>query len=259
MEFLDRHWKRIGERGDRSIVGQIAEITSIDPRYLTGKTNNLSEVSVATKLSWMAGRTTEQVEDIAYSLIGLLGVSMIPNYGEGLKAFQSLQIALFSAGNDFDESLFAWTTPGKLWCYSNEKFTAKFDKKEWGLLAPSPDCFTASSGVQKKEISPRRSKGFDWNNQGVTVSLPWRETRNSFGVEKKAISFGLNCLQGDKQVVIELARVSEGGRVVWKRSECEKLGRRPEKKITGKSLGVQQPSAAYNDITVAQKTYDPSE
>jgi hypothetical protein len=38
----------------------------------------------------MAGRTTTFVEDIAYSMLGLLGVYIASQYGEGVNAFTRL-------------------------------------------------------------------------------------------------------------------------------------------------------------------------
>nr|POE59347.1 hypothetical protein CFP56_24616 [Quercus suber] len=218
MEFHDRDWKRIGAREDDTILGRIASITNIDRKYLTGTTSELNKASVATKLSWIAGRVTGEVEDIAYSLIGSLGVSMTPNYGEGTEAFHSLQ-----------------TTPteSRLECFRG----ARFDAKEWGLLAPSPDCFKASKGLEKAKISPRHARWFSWSSQGLVVSLSLMQTRNPFvmGIRKQKLHFRLNCKDGKSQVVVELARVKEDARVVWKRMGCdEELGKKTPRSITGK-------------------------
>jgi len=51
-------------------------------------------------------RTTTQVEDRTYSLMGLLDVNMLMLYEEGKKAFHRLQLEIVRASND--QSIFAW-------------------------------------------------------------------------------------------------------------------------------------------------------
>lgn len=59
------------------------------------------------RISWAAGRRTSRPEDVAYSLMGLLGVNMPLLYGEGEKrSFIRLQLEAFKKSDD--TSLFAW-------------------------------------------------------------------------------------------------------------------------------------------------------
>ncbi|KAL9632123.1 MAG: hypothetical protein Q9204_003920, partial [Flavoplaca sp. TL-2023a] len=88
MEFYDRNWNFIGTKTDLASTLELK--TGIAKAYLTGATN-FKNASVATKISWMAGRTTTMVEDIAYSMLGLLNITMEIRYGEGIKAFMRLQ------------------------------------------------------------------------------------------------------------------------------------------------------------------------
>ena len=106
MRFFDRKWRLIGTRAELKTA--ISRITGIGARYLTG-TEDFRNASIATRLSWQAGRRTTEVEDIAYSLVGLLGVRLIPTYGEGSQAFQRLQEEILKTQPD--ESIFAWTAP----------------------------------------------------------------------------------------------------------------------------------------------------
>ncbi|KAL8978819.1 MAG: hypothetical protein Q9205_005692 [Flavoplaca limonia] len=113
MEFYDGDWNFMGTK--KNLADLLHERTGIAEEYLTGA-SNFKAASVATKLSWMAGRTTTAVEDIAYSMLGLLNISMDIRYGEGVKAFMRLQTTLMESSTD--ESLFAWTTPTNgLACY----------------------------------------------------------------------------------------------------------------------------------------------
>jgi hypothetical protein len=52
----------------------------------------LDEFGVDERMSWAKNRETKHGEDKAYCLLGLFGVSMVPNYGEGMdRAFVRLQ------------------------------------------------------------------------------------------------------------------------------------------------------------------------
>ena len=57
-------------------------------------------------MSWAANRGTTRVEDEAYCLLGLFGISMPTLYGEGRKAFYRLQEEILRTSED--TSLFAW-------------------------------------------------------------------------------------------------------------------------------------------------------
>jgi hypothetical protein len=37
------------------------------------------------RMSWMQKRHTTRVEDQVYSLLGMFGIFLVPNYGEGIK------------------------------------------------------------------------------------------------------------------------------------------------------------------------------
>ncbi|KAK0619442.1 hypothetical protein B0T14DRAFT_406517, partial [Immersiella caudata] len=52
------------------------------------------------------GRKTARVEDRAYSLLGLFGVSMATICGEGARAFRRLQEEIIRSSPD--HSIFAW-------------------------------------------------------------------------------------------------------------------------------------------------------
>lgn len=129
MEFYDRGWNFIGTKQDLADLLQAK--TGIAKQYLSGA-SNFKAASVATKMGWMAGRTTAEIEDIAYSMLGLLNINMEIHYGEGVKAFMSLQRTLMESSTD--ESIFAWTIPTKgLTCYRGLGQAPKFSPTNWGL------------------------------------------------------------------------------------------------------------------------------
>jgi len=82
--FFNKDWQTIGDK--RTLAPTLRKITGIPERILTdGLRGNLPCVSQI--MSWAASRKTTQVEDRAYSLMGLLDVNMPMLYGEGKKHF----------------------------------------------------------------------------------------------------------------------------------------------------------------------------
>ncbi|OCK75835.1 HET-domain-containing protein, partial [Lepidopterella palustris CBS 459.81] len=88
IDFFSLERQRLGDKN--SLEQQIREITRIPVTALRG--NPLDKFSVPEQMAWMAGRQTTQEEDMAYSLIGIFGVSMEFRYGEGMeRALERLQ------------------------------------------------------------------------------------------------------------------------------------------------------------------------
>jgi hypothetical protein len=88
VEFFDGTGKYLGNK--KSLMQPIHEITGIPVLALEG--TPLSEFSIAERMSWMDSRQTTRSEDRAYSVLGLLGVSIPIIYGEGeANAFRRLR------------------------------------------------------------------------------------------------------------------------------------------------------------------------
>jgi hypothetical protein len=88
INFYSLERQRIGDKA--SLEQQICEITRIPATALRG--GALDEFSVPERMAWMADRQTKEEEDMAYSLIGIFGVSMEFRYGEGKeRALKRLQ------------------------------------------------------------------------------------------------------------------------------------------------------------------------
>ncbi|KAI1489839.1 HET-domain-containing protein [Biscogniauxia mediterranea] len=115
-------------------------------------TDTIQCFSIAERMSWAAKRITTRPEDMAYSLMGLFGVSMPILYGEGgRKAFKGLQSEIIQMAPDM--SIFAW----------------RGDYEGSGLLARSPVDFANSP-----RLSFRNSKGlspFSMTNVGLSIRL----------------------------------------------------------------------------------------
>jgi ankyrin repeat protein len=135
--FLDQNWRELGNKEELRMV--LSSHTGIPGELLCKNiVVDLSEYSVAQKMSWAASRTTTRVEDRAYSLLGIFGIYMPPIYGEGENAFIRLQEEIMRVSDD--HSLFAWSSldsHGGLLTLDNHG----------SLLARSPDAFRDSGHI----------------------------------------------------------------------------------------------------------------
>lgn len=151
MTFYDHHWDTITTK--ENALTSLARITGIDEFVLNG--GNLRLVSIARIMSWAARRTTTREEDMAYSLLGLFGISMPMLYGEGTDAFLRLQTVLIDTYDD--QTVFAWEFPPD-------------NTLEWdGVLAPSPRVFrnSASMSPARFRLGGQQSKPIAVTSGGV--------------------------------------------------------------------------------------------
>lgn len=148
IKFFGKTWRLVATKA--KLVRYLARITGIDAGVLT-HARKIGLVSIATRMSWAANRRTTRVEDRAYSLLGIFGVSMPIVYGEGNRAFARLQEEIMKFSND--QSIFAW---------SSEKPDGTV------LMADSPDDFALSRGI----VVWGRPKSFQLTNQGLRATLP---------------------------------------------------------------------------------------
>lgn len=257
LNFFDRGWNFMGSKKD--LAGILQRVTGIDARYLTGE-RRIQEASIATKMSWMAGRITKEIEDIAYSMLGLLGIAMMPLYGEGTKAFMRLQKTLIESSPD--ESIFAWTTPAEgLACFQEFGQTPKFSPQNWGMLAPSPDCFKQSGDIVvfPDRVVPRLNGGYRWVQQGVQFDMGVAantEASNFFGQPRSNINLPLNCWRVGPDgkvytIVIDLVQANH----TYVREKCNVLGHKKNAKpSTNRVMGVDQ--MLTRALTVTQPDLD---
>jgi len=154
--FFGSDWKEIGSR--MSLIKTVAQVTGIDPGFFEHGT--LSRYSIAQRMSWAAGRETTRAEDVAYSLLGLFGVTMPLLYGEGGDmAFIRLQEEIMRRSDD--HSIFAWSNPGRL---SADDVS--------GMLAKSPADFAGAAGVARVERDLHKLPPFAITNKGIQITLP---------------------------------------------------------------------------------------
>lgn len=147
-------WILLGRKS--SLCGQFSCITGVDSSVLEDRAA-LRSIGIAKRMSWAANRVTTRVEDRAYCLLGISGISMPMLYGEGEKAFIRLQEEIMKESSD--ESLFAWRDDG-----------ADPDART-GLLASSPSLFKDSGGFFAYYDWERRVPYFK-TNRGLQITLP---------------------------------------------------------------------------------------
>ena len=107
LQFFNEDWHPISDKETLSPI--LEDITQVPQHILKGGLSSNCPC-VAQIMSWAANQMTTQVEDRAYSLMGLLDVNMPMLYGEGKKAFHRLQLEIICMSND--QSVFAWGCNG---------------------------------------------------------------------------------------------------------------------------------------------------
>ena len=237
ITFFDRDWNELGTKISRS--SDIERATRISRGHIV----DFKTASVATRMSWQAGRKTTRTEDLAYSLFGIFDIAMDLRYGERDKAFLRLQQEIINS-HPRDESILAWE--------SDEIG----DNEPSGVLAPRPDCFKRSTNLTiaspDRKYTPRTV--YHISNKGLEISAPMgNKTRMFFGnAPSNMIAFGdtllrrsklevtLNCWdaarQGPATVVIRLEKDKSG---IYCRTNCRKLdwARRMDSRMV---LGIDQ-------------------
>ncbi|KAI1458875.1 HET-domain-containing protein [Annulohypoxylon moriforme] len=165
--FFDQEWRAIGfmSKDSRSypvpdITSMLSVITRIDDRILRNR-RFMHTATAAEKFSWAAHRQTTRKEDMAYCLLGILGVTMPPLYGEGERAFIRLQQQYIQQYNDPTLLLWGFGMPCQdlFW-----KSTS-----DWAL-SPFPSLF---SGFSQSPIIGRNDVPFTftYTNNGVEIEL----------------------------------------------------------------------------------------
>lgn len=96
-----RLWKSIAGASNISsrtkLLDQLARTSNVDMCYLLDRQLNLT-ASIATLFGWAPLRQMTRAEDMAYCLLGLVGINMPMLYGEGVHAFYRLTIGTSQAG-----------------------------------------------------------------------------------------------------------------------------------------------------------------
>ncbi|KAI1854280.1 hypothetical protein JX266_001421 [Neoarthrinium moseri] len=192
--FYGAQWHFIGDRN--LLAPAIRASTGISEHYLLQDTSSffnkrsrilrVQGAAIAEKMSWAAGRKTTREEDVAYSLLGLCGITMPLLYGEGSQAFLRLQEEVIR--RHFDPTLLAWGLPCIFNVYSApssaiDMLTGSIhpwsdptpEEACWelpsGVLATSPTMFSSSNRI----IAHKVALDWDLTSKGLRFKLPASE------------------------------------------------------------------------------------
>ncbi|KAK7441752.1 37S ribosomal protein S22 [Stygiomarasmius scandens] len=101
--FFNKDWERIGSKHD--LRSEIASVTTIPQEVLSGE-RPIHDVDPLRRMTWAVGRETTKPQDQAYCLLGLLGVSIDPDYGEDVRvSFERLRMVFVQAHPEREEAL----------------------------------------------------------------------------------------------------------------------------------------------------------
>ena len=207
VEFFNAEFHAIDSR--TTLAPYIKRATGIDLHYLTGAW--LPKASVGQRLAWASHRKATRPEDIAYSLIGLLGVNIPLLYGEGQNALLRLQTEVIRTSDD--ESIFAWMAQ------SSEPVSGWQHEPLSGLLANRIQLFQPHNErmayrLQGASNVPRLH--YDMTNKGLRMSLPLPGDEMKICMKDKRcvdVLLPLNCVihgwedEREDQVVAIIVRI----------------------------------------------------
>ena len=248
VQFFNEGWESIGNK--KILAHTLSRITGVPPHILADGLSASNRPCVAQIISWAANRTTTRVEDIAYSLLGLLDINMPMLYGEGRKAFHRLQLEIMRASND--QSIFAW-------CCGADKLNGRTGS----VLADDPSFFQSCDKMELMDrdkfirslegipeealysIEEDRFGIFPITNRGIQLWLPIRPHADS-GVLFEAWLPCRSDPKSDKPVSITL--------VLWKSDFHRYSVSLPSP--TGKILQFRQLYLRYQDTPHRNITFE---
>jgi hypothetical protein len=243
--FFDSYWNEIGSR--ESLRGDIERVTGVPQPVLVN--GSLHGHCIAEIMSWAARRETTRLEDRAYSLLGLFGVSMPLIYGEGEQAFKRLQLEVMKSSTD--HSLFAWN-----WIFEELQVPGAIQD----VLATSPDEFRNLGGILRS-VPTLNTPAYEMTNRGLRITLPCSKSEGS----NRELFAHLNCkVDGfdDRLVGIRLWESREG---LFVRAWHDTIYQEPApwtKNPTSISLYIFQPTSfltqprtLFSKVTASQRIY----
>ncbi|CCM04712.1 uncharacterized protein FIBRA_06899 [Fibroporia radiculosa] len=127
-----------------SFLRRVSSITGIPVSTITDFKPGLQDVRGM--MVWASKRHTTRIEDMAYSLIGLLDVDLRISYGEGKRAFYRLQVAILENCAEF--GLLVWSGGASAYNSAIAAGPECFCPVAWGPLSPVYSGVQKSSGVE---------------------------------------------------------------------------------------------------------------
>lgn len=175
--FFNAQWQYLGKRSHMEEI--VHEATGIRQYYVDYFVPDHRRPCVAEIMSWASQRKTTRVEDRAYCLLGLFGISIPMLYGEGNKAFMRLQEEILRTLDD--QSLFLWSSK---------------DMSVTGLLAKDPEYFA----------------GIDYSDRYLQPAT--FERRNDTVKSSQSISLELATRYIDGRTILAMTHAIISGRLI---------------------------------------------
>ncbi|KAF8837291.1 HET-domain-containing protein [Paxillus ammoniavirescens] len=195
IKFYKRDWtpltkdpndKRDYPDGLMMTISKILRIPVLDLCYFEP---GMWGFSLRQRLSWMSHRKTTRIEDMAYSMVGILDVSLTIAYGEGRRAFSRLLQAIIASNDSWE--VFSWA--GEASPYNS-------------ALAAGPECYPGSSSDEDvtrgfawvgdlKTMQRQYQAGdklFTLTNHGLRIKVAWRKVWKVVQDPKGASRFTLS-------------------------------------------------------------------
>ncbi|KAG1743791.1 heterokaryon incompatibility protein-domain-containing protein [Suillus lakei] len=139
IKFYGSYWDELSrsrnDKEDHSMLEALSQVTGISRHNLLYFSPGL--VDVREKMIWASKRRTTRMEDIAYSLIGILNISLSVAYGEGERAFRRLMEAIMQACREWQ--ILAWAgphSPFQAGIPSSPLAYCAFDEASASILSP---------------------------------------------------------------------------------------------------------------------------
>ena len=175
LRFYNSKWRYLGTKGE--MCDTIERITGIPSPFLLGIAD-LQAASVAQRMSWAARRVTKRKEDIAYSLLGIFGVTMPMIYGEGGdKAFRRLQEQIMK--DIGDDSILAWgLNLAKPIPENSSEVISR------GILAAAPSDFANCGQIARREQSSRNLFNMTSGSLQLHLSILITSSGEKYGLLK---------------------------------------------------------------------------
>lgn len=183
VRFYYDDWSLMGDK--REFIEELSDATGI-PIFVL-ENGDISEVSIAERMSWASNRNTTRIEDIAYCLLGIFDIQMPLLYGEGEKAFIRLQEEILKSTDDY--SIFAWRARSASHTLSGSIYR--------GLLARHPREFHGCGPVEREHVysnSPINSTSL-----GIRIQLEFLADPDANSKDKSRFLAMIHCTNNMNQ------------------------------------------------------------
>jgi tetratricopeptide (TPR) repeat protein len=162
VEFFscEGHWI-----GNKVTLEQLVhEITSIPITALQNR--SLEKFTASERMDWAKSRETTEEEDRAYCLLGILGVTMTPDYGEGgTKAFERLRGVLEAIGSA--PSIIPFSRNDRF--VGRESELAELQAKLSGSLQSTTLAITGAVGTGKSQVALELAYRLEQSNKDWSI------------------------------------------------------------------------------------------